>query len=82
MGLFKDKDLRMVGLGLVVSAFMVMIYDVSQLGFKILSEEDGQQKIADEKEIGFKAWATLISVGCGIALLIYFTRIKKTTEQQ
>ena len=51
--MFTDKDLRLVGLGLVVSAFMVMIYDVTQLVFKLIGDDDVQRQL-DEKDIGNK----------------------------
>jgi hypothetical protein len=71
MGLFPDKDIRFIGISIVVGIVMTMVYDVVQTGI-----EKGLVM-----EVSIKIVACLISIFVGLGLLYYFdwTHKKNTT---
>lgn len=67
MGLFPDKDIRFIGISIVVGIVMTMVYDVVQTGI-----EKGLVM-----EVSIKIIACIISIFVGLGLPYYFDRTHK-----
>lgn len=67
MGLFPDKEIRLVGISIVVGIVMTMVYEIVQTaiekGFVL--------------EVAIKIIACVLSIIIGIGLLYYFDRTHK-----
>ena len=76
-----DKEqLRWTGIGIVVGAFITVIYDVVQLGIKLVNDKDTISRLTDSTEIGIKIASGVVAVGIGIVLLFYFSKKPKKKE--
>ena len=67
VGLFPDKEIRLVGISVVVGIVMSMVYDVIQTGI-----EKGLVL-----EVSIKIIASVVAMFVGIGLLYYFDRTHK-----
>ena len=65
--MFKREDVKLIAIGIVVSAYMTIVYDIVQ--------EFAKTPI-DSNEIMIKAAAGLVSAGIGVVILYYLTSKK------
>jgi hypothetical protein len=81
MGLFEDKDVRMVGLGLIISSVLLMSYEVFQIVFRLhLNNSDLLN--ADFSKISIKLFAIFPTLVIGLGLLAYFQRVNKSKDSE
>ncbi len=71
-----DEQIRLVGIGLIVSALMFMIYEVVQIGLE-LPTDNPTSFTSNMTKIGIKIVAILPALFIGVLLLKYFSNVKK-----
>ncbi len=69
--MIEKKELRLVGLGIVVSAFVTMIYEVVQIALKLPFDSPTTLN-SDEIAIGIKFSAIIPAIFIGLGLVKYF----------
>src|SRR5438309_2006364 len=72
MHLFKNNDIRLLGIAIIVSAIMPMVYDVIPIIV--------QKGVVPD--VPLKIYASLAAMLIGIGLLVYFDRTHKKTRKE
>ena len=72
--MIEKREIRLIGIGIVASAFVAMIYEVVQIALK-LPFDDLMSRNSDMMIIAMKMGAIVPAIFIGLGLLVYFGKV-------